>query len=232
MKASELLAAARQRSPELPALIAQARRLYDQDTGYIDRALDRLARRLAQDEPGWQTHIVITADHGESFGDDGSFGHGKRLTPAEVHVPLILLSPRAAPGVREDVAASVDIASTLLALAGLPTQGFGHGRDLTQLAPAGGASAFGMRSTFAEPTPDVHVDGSVDELQGTLQFFAVIDGQQAIGNAQAIEGLAPAHGDDVRKLFSIFEAEAQARPVRELLDTQTQAALEALGYTR
>jgi len=229
MKAGELLSAAKSHAPGLQGIIAQARRLYDQDTTAIDASLDQLLSRLARDEPAWQTHVVITADHGESFGEDGGFGHGSTLTPPQVHVPLVLLSPRVAPGPRSDVSGSVDVAATLLALAGLPL-GAGHGRDLTQAPPAA-SSAFGMRRTFAEPAPHVRVDGTTEMLQGD-QFYAVVDGQQVVGDAQAIADAPPERAEELKRLFGLFDAELQAQPVEELLDPQTQGQLEALGYVR
>ena len=228
MKVGELLGAAKSRAPGLPGLIAQARQLYDQDTTAIDDSLDRLLSRLAQDEPAWQTHVIITADHGESFGDDGGFGHGSTLTPPQVHVPLVVLSPRVAAGRRADVSGSVDVAATVLALAGLPRSG--HGRDLTEAAPAS-ASAFGMRRTFAEPAPHVLVDGSVEMLQGD-QFYAVVDGSQVVGDTEQVAGAPPERADELRRLFGVFDAELQAKPTEELLDPTTQGQLEALGYVR
>jgi len=228
MKVGELLGAARQRAPGLPALIAQARKLYDRDASAIDASLEQLLDRLSRDE-GWQTHVVITADHGESFGDDGSFGHGSTLTPPQVHVPLVVLSPRVAPGRRADVSGSVDVAATLLALAGLPGLGE-HGRDLTG-PPPDTSAAFGMRRTFAQPAPHVHADGTVELLQGD-QFYAVVDGQQVIGDAQAVTGAPPERAEELQRLFGLFGAELQAKPSQELLDPQTQAELEALGYVR
>ena len=38
--------------------------------------------------------IIVTSDHGEEFFEEGFVGHGKRLTEINVHVPLLVLSPR------------------------------------------------------------------------------------------------------------------------------------------
>jgi len=65
--------------------------------------------------------VVVTADHGEGFYDDGSLGHGSRLSSAEVEVPLVV----AGPGVpRQTVidrpTGNLDVAPTLLDLLGDP----------------------------------------------------------------------------------------------------------------
>ena len=229
MKAGVLLGAAKSHDPGLQEIIAQARRLYDQDVGAIDASLEKILSRLAQDEPAWQTHVIVTADHGESFGEDGGFGHGSTLTPPQVHVPLVVLSPRVAPGQRDDVTGSVDVAATLLSLAGLPRGGV-RGRDLTATAPAS-TSAFGMRRTFANPSPHVLADGTTEMLQGE-QFYAVIDGQQLVGDAQSVPGASPERAAELERLFGLFGAELKSQSVQELLDPQTQGQLEALGYVR
>ena len=44
--------------------------------------------------------------------------HGYRLQEVEIRVPGLILSPKVAPGVRRDLAGTIDVAPTLLALAG------------------------------------------------------------------------------------------------------------------
>ena len=41
------------------------------------------------------TWVVITADHGEHFGDHNQFGHGSSLYNEMTHVPLVLIPPLA-----------------------------------------------------------------------------------------------------------------------------------------
>ena len=43
--------------------------------------------------------VVITADHGEQFGEHGVFNHGFSLYAQEVDVPLLIISSRAPAGV-------------------------------------------------------------------------------------------------------------------------------------
>src|SRR5262245_66566182 len=61
-------------------LLEQARRLYDRDVEELDQALGVLLDRLAADSRRFETHVLITADHGESFGELGGLGHGQRVT--------------------------------------------------------------------------------------------------------------------------------------------------------
>lgn len=233
MEQNELLQTAKKRPDEVPARLARARELYEADVRHLDAAIGRLLDRLAADD-GVATHVLFTADHGESFGENGSFGHGKRVTREEVHVPLVIAGPDVPAGSSDAPAGSVDVGPTLLDLAGLDPDLLPGGRSL--LRPANGAAVFGMRRSFASPGQDVRTDGTVVVVEGT-RFFHVRAGRMVIGNGEAIVDSEftddeAARLDDVREVFAVFEAELQGRDVTELVDAETQARLEAIGYTR
>jgi len=67
--------------------------LYDAEILYMDECLERLFDKLKKDGLYKNSMIVITADHGELLGDHGLWGHGKHLTQAEIHVPLMIKYP-------------------------------------------------------------------------------------------------------------------------------------------
>ena len=65
--------------------------------------------------------VVIVGDHGQSLGDNGFFGHGLRLLEPVVKVPLIVRLPDQTTAARvESPVETVDLAPTLLSLAGIP----------------------------------------------------------------------------------------------------------------
>jgi len=231
---SDLNGRARSGRPVAP-LLARARALYDADVAHLDRALDELLERLEREAGDGETHVLVTSDHGESFGEDGSFGHGKRVSRPQVHVPTVLLSPRVRPGVTAEPAGSVDVFATVLALAGLPHDDAG-GRDLSTPASVEPA-ALGMRRTFAEPTAELRIDGRLVPLTGQ-RFFFVDGGVLYLGDASGVftesdeTDADPALLSSLPAVFAGFEAELAGRPVDELLDEETRRALEALGYTR
>jgi arylsulfatase len=61
-------------------------RAYDDSIAYADAFLDRLRTDLAGDDP----LIAVHGDHGEAFGEHGSYGHHQRLYEENVHVPLVV----------------------------------------------------------------------------------------------------------------------------------------------
>ena len=102
--------------------------------------------------------------------------------PEQIHVPLLVVSPRFAAGARSDVTGSVDVAATILALADAGTDGVA-GRDLTEPSTAGGA--FGMRRSFAAGKTELLLDGSVLPVQGT-RFFALHEGRLFAGDGTTV----------------------------------------------
>ncbi len=79
------------------------------------------------------TLLIVTADHGEQFGEHGDFGHGFSVYQAEVHVPLLIHFPRKVPQgyvVREAVSLR-HVPSTVLELAGLDAHSPFPGKSLS-----------------------------------------------------------------------------------------------------
>ncbi len=128
---------------------------YLDEIRFLDRQVGRLVRRL--DALGAPPSVLLTADHGEAFGEDGYyFAHGHSTGLDQIRVPLLW---RPAPGqrgagvVRESVSL-VDVAPSLLELAGLAVPEAFVGRPLPLAADA---SSGGMRAIFAEHRRQVAV---------------------------------------------------------------------------
>ena len=91
--------------------------LYDAEILYQDGLLGRLFDGLEQMGVKDDTLIIITADHGEEFGEiDGRVGHQLSLSDYLLHVPLIIRYPAQIPSGRrvESLASTIDIFPTVL----------------------------------------------------------------------------------------------------------------------
>jgi arylsulfatase A-like enzyme len=104
-----------------PAQVRAVRAHYDAEISFVDHEVGRLLESLPPD-----TLILLTSDHGEEFREHGGFLHGHTLFQELLHVPLII----AGPGVPAKLAieapvSHVDIAPTLLQLAGWNRRDFG-----------------------------------------------------------------------------------------------------------
>ncbi|MBI4952193.1 MAG: sulfatase [Myxococcales bacterium] len=92
---------------------------YLSEVALVDSYVGRIRRTLAQRLPG-RGHLIVTADHGEAFGEHGTFFHTKTLYEELVHVPLLVSGPEVRPGPRPERVGLVDLAPTLLELFGQP----------------------------------------------------------------------------------------------------------------
>lgn len=73
-------------SPFRPTVHNRLVTAYEDAVRYCDACLHRLTTELAADDPV----VVIHGDHGEAFGEHGSYGHESYLYPENVHVPLVV----------------------------------------------------------------------------------------------------------------------------------------------
>lgn len=202
--------------------------LYDAEMWELDRAVDEfLAQILARDP---QACVLLTSDHGEALGEGDTWSHDELLL-MQTRVPLLLHAPgRVAPGRREPPVSGVDVAATLLDLAG-------------SREPLGPVSA--GRSLLAEPDPQrILFLQDIDNLVAAKDHHAALRGPFKLKRKDGRETLTEALADplDARDLSAAHPGEAAA--LRAALDAllaasaaagegeglQNVEALRALGY--
>jgi arylsulfatase len=67
---------------------------YAEEIAYADHWIGELISRVDAIASDADTIVVLTADHGESLGEEGRyFMHGSSTTPDQAHVPLIVRAP-------------------------------------------------------------------------------------------------------------------------------------------
>ena len=81
-----------------PQQVRFARDAYDDCVADLDEKLGRLIDVLDRRSVLERTWVIITADHGESFGEHpGVFWHGTSLYRSQLHVPLVIVPPAGGP---------------------------------------------------------------------------------------------------------------------------------------
>jgi arylsulfatase A-like enzyme len=98
-----------------PKAIEVARAMYDSEVASLDAYLGELLPTLPGYDEAW---VLVLADHGESFGENGCLIHGNNLRQPEVHVPLLIKLPHDQYGGTR-VAAPVSLVDVLPTLAAL-----------------------------------------------------------------------------------------------------------------
>jgi|GEM_PF-1426782 len=133
---------------------------YDGSLAYFSNELGRLFAVLAAKGVLDNTVVVLTSDHGEQFWEHGAARHGNCLHAEEMHVPLIAWTPgrKGALRVPERVG-TIDIAPTLLDVAGAPALASAQGVSLGPALEGQGAHAlpqFGELLAY-KPVGEFHV---------------------------------------------------------------------------
>ncbi|HSE66140.1 MAG TPA: sulfatase, partial [Gemmatimonadales bacterium] len=96
---------------------------YDGALAYLDNQIGQLIEELDRRHVLDHTIVLLTADHGEEFGEHGLFDHGNSLYRPSVQVPLLVVYRGTVPegGRVEQPVTLRDVAATLADLAGLPS---------------------------------------------------------------------------------------------------------------
>jgi hypothetical protein len=108
---SELASGRQQPSAAVTALMQHR---YAGEVRHVDQVLAPFLAELPA-----SAIVALTADHGESLGEHGCWGHGPSLFQTEVAVPLLLRGPGVPPGEVAEPVQLLDLVPTLLALAGI-----------------------------------------------------------------------------------------------------------------
>lgn len=109
---------------------------YDAGVNEADRGVGQVLELLKSTGRMENALVIITSDHGESFGDHGVLiGHGLALTDDQIHIPLVIHFPqREGAGQRIRTLADLsDLAPTVLEAMGLPVPGQMQGESLLGL---------------------------------------------------------------------------------------------------
>jgi len=86
---------------------------------FTDQHIARLLAFIERQPWAARTAIIISADHGESFGEHGHFRHGFYLWEEFVRVPWIFIVPGAEPRTIDVARSHLDLAPTILDLLGV-----------------------------------------------------------------------------------------------------------------
>jgi arylsulfatase A-like enzyme len=222
--------------PDQKALIQQ---LYDADIARMDAVLADLWRELETSGLLENTWVILTSDHGELFGKRGMYVHGRTLYQPLIHVPLLFSSPSRDGSILKVPVSLIDVAPTILDLAGVEVPPTFQGRSLRAALEDRSLSALPVMSelfpvTWKRNPMHLHllavVDGDtklVMGVDGTLERFDLQQDPQenhprTATDAELNELLAAA---GVPSRSTIGKAKDVPEPSPEMVEE-----LKALGY--
>jgi len=195
--------------------------LYDGEISFMDAWIGELLRAIEVKGIWDRTLVVVAGDHGEGFGEHGQiWEHSGTIFDEVVRVPLIVKPPRGGPAGRRvaSLARTIDIAPTVLAIAGLPPL------DPVDGVPLPGLTAAGQDAT---PTAEVFL-----EAQRERQAMAADWSFLGLRNDRLkLVLLYPQGRDPQASLFDLLadpaERAALDPPPRETIERLTRLAIGA-----
>jgi choline-sulfatase len=212
---------------------------YDGEIAFVDEVVGSILDRLERAGRLASTIVAVVGDHGESLGEHGEDTHGVFVYEATMRVPMILSWPGQLPAGRRvgALVRAIDLAPTLLDLAGQPPLSGAQGQSMLPLVHDAGASAAPV-SAYGEtyfpllymnwaPLRSIQderwkfIDAPVPELYdlqrdpAELSNVAARESSRAAALSRALDALTGGRTGPM-----------SAQPV----DSETAAKLAALGY--
>jgi len=206
-----------------PALTPELRRRYDEILTQVDGFVGDLVAATADRPPERQPVVIVTGDHAEALGDHGQPFHSADLYNSQIRVPLIVAGPGIVAARVGEAAAVVDVAPTILDLAGFLPPGLPvmDGRSLADLLtgqrvadPARGtAYATMMIDRFVRERRAALVHGTwkLIEQGGRFELY---DLRTDPGELRDLAGSQPARLDEMKARLRERQALDRLSPFR------------------
>ncbi len=212
---------------------------------WVDDGLARVRAKL--DDVGVldRTVVVFTSDHGEAFGENGKHGHARNVLTAVLWVPLVVRFPFPLEPVRVPTQVrNIDIAPTLLELAGAPIPESFEGRSLLTLIT--GAESNGDRTNYAALGLPLYTDASVQESlnDGAWSYARNVEPDPDRSEFLFDRRVDPAENvnliaretDPARRMRQKLQRHLEQQPASDVLrqdvriDPEIERRLRAMGY--
>jgi arylsulfatase A-like enzyme len=215
----------------IPAYGPKLRDKYDAEVTFTDRYLGKLLDFVDGKPWGKRTIVIVTADHGEAFGEHNQFAHGFELWEHLVRVPMFFVIPGMA-AKRIDVPRStIDLAPTILELLGVSAKAAVDGGGALELEGTSLVAELSGKGTPAER--DVVLD--LPMTSDNDKRRAIIHGTLKIVAYGKEEGLRlydlAADPEEKNPITRGDEFDEMARRYRELSKTVKEAVPYACGPT-
>jgi choline-sulfatase len=190
---------------EAPDFGKKARDIYDQEVFYTDLWIGKLLDHLKA-QPYWEkTVVIVSADHGEAFGEHGQYRHAFEIWNSLTHVPLFIRVPGGNARRIEVPRSHIDLPATILELMGVEQNADYPGKSLVP-------ELYGAAPEARPVLLDLPADNSNPERR------AVIDGRYKL----------LVFGSDQR--FDLYDLENDPGELKNLArdDPETLARMKAL----
>ena len=193
---------------------------------HVDTQIERLLSTLRQSDQYEETLIIITSDHGQLFGEQGSYGKPYRLVDPLIRVPLILANCPERVAATDELISLVDIPPLIHEILGIETPTAYDG------------------TKFWEEESRRYVRGEHQVDNNTIVGIRSGDQKYVVDNISDVErAYTIKNGDETAVAVETVSPELQQRTLGRLeeidveqpeyvteIDTTAEQRLEDLGY--
>lgn len=233
--------------------LSTMRARYLESVAYTDALLAPLFRRLNEADLRSSALVIFTSDHGESLGEEGFLGHGTRLSPELLHVPLLMRIPcLPGPSIVHRPVAHIDILPTILSALNRP-----HPPDLHGIPLQGLVGNPRTEVDANRPPTDRALFAAVRSLHDQVEWRSTLRGntllQRRLDSGQETfshlpfdqpplsvagfsdrvsynEPISATLQQRLRQDIDTFDRETPARVAASPLTAEARGKLESLGY--
>jgi choline-sulfatase len=200
---------------ESPDFGKKNRDRYDSEVFYTDLWIGKVLDFVASRPFGSRTAILVTGDHGETFGEHGMYKHAFELWDVLLRVPLLVHVPGAPPRRIAAGRTHIDLAPTILDLMGVPALDQFAGQSL--VPEVFGKAAEERHPILLELAEDSHNPGLVALVEGDYKLIMPRTGGgvrlfNLKKDPDELENLAKREPEKVRELVSLLEASFEKIP--------------------
>jgi arylsulfatase A-like enzyme len=174
---------------------------YLAEVEHVDELIGNLALAIADKELRSRTYLIVSADHGEAFGEHNTKAHAHTVYEELVRVPFIVIGPGIEPRVIAEPVSLIDVGPTVLDLFGLHTPGHMMGQSLVPL----------LRGRNVQLSRPIVIDAGRRK-----QAIVGRDGLKAIRNLR-------------QKTTELYDLNVDPNEAENLVETRPEEATRRLG---
>jgi arylsulfatase len=203
--------------------------LYDGEIRYFDDCLKGFLTALERRGHLENSLVIITADHGDAFGEHGYYGHPRRVEPEVTHIPLVARGPMIPFQSVDAPASTLDIVPTIHKFTDTETREETTGTSLTRLW----RSNADPRPVFAQATSETGDTRRFGAFNGDGASYCQVDLKacnisEFTGNGD--KRLTAALEDHVQSRIDSASGRQATPHSNKAVDSGVTDRLEALGY--
>lgn len=201
-------------------------RMYDSEIRYTDSQIEALIESLKDGGVFEDSLVIVTADHGDGFGEHDYYGHPRRLHDELVRVPLVVSTPGRHQMTIDDPVSTVDIVPTVLDVIETTVDDF-CGESLL--------SVFDQHDCFADRTVYSQARGEGGDAN-VRRFRAVSSSETCYVERDSETGQLTEQSNASEPLRTRLERYVASRPDVDAVETDDHLSadatrrLQSLGY--